>query len=97
MSCDRAAAATDHEEPERVADSVWTVVAPCLITTLTAAESPVAVPAVPWIVGVAVLIDEPLVGTVTATPVGAAVSTVKLLAALVVECPAASAWLTVTV
>ena len=72
------------------------VVAPCLMTTVTVVESPVALPAVPEIVGVVSLVEELLAGVVTATPVGAVVSTVKVLVAAV-EFPAMSVCVAVTV
>ena len=72
-------------------------VAPCSITTLTVAESPDEVPAVPEKVGSGVLEKEAFAGLTTATPDGAVVSMVKVVTALVVELPAASVWVTVTV
>ena len=92
-----AAAGIDQVAPERVADNDWIVVAPCLMTTLTVAASPEATPAVPVMVGVALLMAAPLAGDVTATPVGAAVSTVNVLTALVVELAEPSDWVAVTV
>ena len=66
---------------------VCTVVAPCLTTTDTVAESPAAVPAVPEIVGDALFDDDPSAGDDTATPDGATVSTVNVLAVDVDELP----------
>ena len=76
---------------------VCTVVAPCLTTTDTVAESPDAVPAVPEIVGDRLMIELPLTGLTTATPEGATVSTVNVVAVAVVVFPAASDCEAVTV
>lgn len=93
----RAAADADHDVPDTVGVRVCTVVAPCLISTLTVVESPAALPAVPEMVGELLLMELPLTGDVTATPVGAKVSTVKALALLVVEFAATSVCVAVTV
>ena len=73
------------------------MVAPCLTMTVNVAESPVALPAVPVKVGARVFTALLLAGAVTVTPVGAVVSMVKVLAVLVVELPAVSVWVAVTV
>jgi hypothetical protein len=90
-------AGTDHDVPERVALSVWTVVAPCLTTTLTVLESPAALPAVPEKVGVALLVDDPLTGLRTATPTGATESIENVTTELVPVFVAASVCDAVTV
>jgi hypothetical protein len=87
-----AAADTDHEAPERVAERVCTVVAPCFTTTLTVAESPLAVPAVPEIEGDELLVELPSTGLTTATPEGATVSIENVLTVELEEFPAASDW-----
>ena len=69
---------------------VCTVVAPCLTTTDTVAESPAAVPAVPEIVGDALFDDDPSAGDDTATPDGATVSTVNVFAVDVERFPTES-------
>ena len=76
--------------PDLVAERICTTVAPCFTTTVTDAESPAAVPAVPEMVRELSLVVDPSTGLMTATPEGPAVSTVKVFAADVVEFPAAS-------
>ena len=76
---------------------VCTVVAPCFTTTVTVAESPAALPAVPVIDGEALVAELPLVGVETAKPDGATVSTVNETTDDVVEFPAASDCVAVTV
>lgn len=82
--------------PDRVAERVCTVEAPCFTTTLTVAESPTELPAVPLNVGVESEIELLLVGAVMVT-VGATVEIVKVFAELVVEFVALSVWVAVTV
>ena len=68
------------------------MVAPCFTTTLTVAESPATLPAVPVIVGDPTFDELPLAGDVTATPEGAVVSTENDDTVEDVELPAASDW-----
>lgn len=86
---------TDQLVPLRTADSVWSTEAPLRISTVTVALSPAPFAAVPVIVGVRDVAH--VVGAVTTGAAGAVVSTVKVTALLVPECPAASVWVTVTV
>ena len=80
-----------------MADKDCTVVAPCFTTTLTDAESPAALPAVPVNVGEALLDVLASAGAVTATAAGAVVSTVNVTAELVPTLVAASVCDAVTV